>query len=428
MALTPAGSTANQVDSLNGHFKELYADKIKDLIPDGVKLYNMIGFMESKKLGNAYNQPVTLGLEHGFTYGGSDGAAFDLLKAIASTHENASIKGHEMVLRSYLSVGAVSRSMTSQAAFVQESKLIVQNMLKSFARRLEVQLMYGKVGLGIIKTNADASSCVIEDYEWAAGIWAGAEKMEVEIVDVADVDSSTISGAAAVTATVSSVDFSTKTINFSSAALGVAGDQDGRVILYSGARGKEFAGIHKIMSNKSDPLFGIDASQYSLFRSNEVEVGSDATTNASVLSFDKLEEAVAVAMEKGLVDEDVLVICNPKSWKNLLTEQAGKRMYDSSHSSEKAVNGSKNIEFYGQNGKIEITSSIFCKEGYAYVMPVKEFSRIGSSDITFDQPGFEGKFLKLLEHANAYELRAYTDQALFCPCPGLSTLMKFIKS
>jgi hypothetical protein len=427
MALTPAGSTANQVDSLNGHFKELYADKIKDLIPDGVKLYNMIDFMESKKLGNAYNQPVTLGLEHGFTYGGSDGAAFDLLKAIASTHENASIKGHEMVLRSYLSVGAVSRSMTSQAAFVQESKLIVQNMLKSFARRLEVQLMYGKVGLGVIASN-DTTSCVIYDHEWAAGIWAGAEKMEVEIVDAADVDSSSISGAAAISAKVSSVDFASKTITFDSAVFaGVDSDVD-RVILYSGARSKEFAGIHKIMSNKTDPLFGINAANYSLFRSNEVEVGSDATSNAAVLSFDKLEEAVAVAMEKGLVDEDVLVICNPKSWKNLLTEQAGKRMYDSSHSTEKAVNGSKNIEFYGQNGKIEITSSIFCKEGYAYVLPIKEFMRIGSSDITFDQPGFEGKFLKLLEHANAYELRAYTDQALFCPAPGLSTLMKFIKS
>jgi len=424
MALTPAGSTANQVDSLNGHFKELYADQIKDLIPDGVKLYNMVDFMESKKLGNAYNQPVTLGLEHGFTYGGSDGAAFDLLKAIASTHENASIKGHEMVLRSYLSVGAVSRSMTSQAAFVQESKLIVQNMLKSFARRLEVQLMYGKVGIGVVENDPDGSAptIVVEEHEWAAGIWAGAEKMEIDIFDALAVDSNT---AAKQTLTVSSVDFETRTITTTANADASIGPGD--VIMYSGANGKEFAGVHKIISNDGS-LFGIDASQYSLFKGNVVDVGTNFSGGEAVLSFDKLEEAVAVAMEKGLVDEDVLVICNPKSWKNLLTEQAGKRMYDSSHSTEKAVNGSKNIEFYGQNGKIEITSSIFCKEGYSYVIPVKEFSRIGSSDITFDQPGFEGKFLKLLENANAYELRAYTDQALFCPCPGLSTILRYIKS
>lgn len=424
MALTPAGSTANQVDSLNGHFKELYADKIKDLIPDGVKLYNIVDFMESKKLGNAYNQPVTLGLEHGFTYGGSDGAAFDLLKAIASTHENASIKGHEMVLRSYLSVGAVSRSMTSQAAFVQESKLIVQNMLKSFARRLEVQLMYGKVGIGVVENDPDGSAptIVVEEHEWAAGIWAGAEKMEIDIFDALAVDTNM---GAKQTLTVSSVDFETRTITTTANADMSIGPGD--VIMYSGANGKEFAGVHKIISNDGS-LFGIDASQYSLFKGNVVDVGTNFSGGEAVLSFDKLEEAVAVAMEKGLVDEDVLVICNPKSWKNLLTEQAALRMYDSSHSSEKAVNGSKNIEFYGQNGKIEITSSIFCKEGYSYVIPVKEFSRIGSSDITFDQPGFEGKFLKLLENANAYELRAYTDQALFCPCPGLSTILRYIKS
>ena len=77
---------------------------------------------------------------------------------------------------------------------------------------------------------------------------------------------------------------------------------------------------------------------------------------------------------------------------------------------------------------IEIHSSIYCKEGYAYVLPKDCYQRIGSSDITLDQPGFEGKFLKLLENANAYEMRAYTDQALVCHQPGTSTLLTFIKS
>lgn len=418
-----AGS--NTVSTLNGHFKELYADKIKDLIPDGVKCYNMIPFTESKKLGANYNQPVILGLEHGFTYGGSAGIAFQLGGAIASTHENAQIKGHEVVLRSYLSVGAVSRSMTSQAAFVQESKLIVQNMLKSFARRMEVQLMYGKSGLAEVDS-VSGNDIVIKDSEWAAGIWAGAEKMEIKIFDPADLNNGAASGRDSDQVfTITNVSFETKTISVSPAPT-VAVVQDD-VLMYSGANGNEFDGIHKILSNETDPLFGVSAASYSLFRSNKVNVGASAGSPA-VLSFEKLEEAVAVAMEKGLVDEDVLVICNPRSWKNLLTEQDAKRMYDSSYSSSKTEAGSKNIEFYGQNGKIEITSSIFCKEGYAYVLPVKEFMRIGSTDITFDQPGFEGKFLKLLENANAYELRAYTDQALFCPSPGLCTLLRYIKS
>ena len=35
----------NTVGNLNGMFKETYASKIKELIPDGVKLQNKIKFM-----------------------------------------------------------------------------------------------------------------------------------------------------------------------------------------------------------------------------------------------------------------------------------------------------------------------------------------------------------------------------------------------
>lgn len=40
-----------------------------------------------------------------------------------------------------------------------------------------------------------------------------------------------------------------------------------------------------------------------------------------------------------------------------------------------------------------------------------EFS-VGSSYIRFDQPGFDGIFFRLLENANAYEIRAYSDTRL----------------
>ena len=74
---------ASTVDTLNGLFKESYASKIRDLVPEGVKLLNMISFNSSDKApGNLYHAPVTLGLEHGVTYGGADGNVF-LLNAAA---------------------------------------------------------------------------------------------------------------------------------------------------------------------------------------------------------------------------------------------------------------------------------------------------------------------------------------------------------
>lgn len=407
----------NDFQTMNTIFKEAYADRVKDLIPDGVKLLNMITFTAAEKQpGNLYHQPVTLGLEHGFTYGGTGGTAFALRNGIASTHEDAQIRGHEMVLRSYLSVGAVSRSK-GKNSFIQASKLIVENMLKSFARRLEVQLMYGQAdgGLGVIES-ISTNTIKIEDHEWAPGIWSGSEKMPVEIRSSA--------GALRGEAEVTAVRLADKEVDVDSMPAGAVATD---VLFYAGAFGKEFAGIHKIITN-SGSLFNIDASQFSLWSGNLVDVGTNFAGGEAVLSFAKIEESIAVAMEKGLADEDVYVLCNPKSWNNLLTEQTAKRRYDSSYSESKLEDGAKALTFYGQNGQIEIHSTIYCKEGFAYVLPKSCYTRIGSSDVTLEQPGFEGKFLKLLENANAYEMRAYTDQALFCSQPGTSTLLRYIKS
>ena len=50
-------SSANKFgDNLNALFKESYGDEVKDLIPEGLKLYNMIKFMpKSKQPGNLYH-------------------------------------------------------------------------------------------------------------------------------------------------------------------------------------------------------------------------------------------------------------------------------------------------------------------------------------------------------------------------------------
>ena len=58
--------SANTLETLNGLFKELYADKVQNLIPDGIKLLSRIKFAsKNKNPGNQFHQPVVLGLEHG---------------------------------------------------------------------------------------------------------------------------------------------------------------------------------------------------------------------------------------------------------------------------------------------------------------------------------------------------------------------------
>lgn len=409
-------SQANTVDTLNGMFKEVYADKIENLIPDGVKLYNMIPFNgESKALGNLYHQPVVLGLEHGVTYGGPNGDAFNLNASIAGQMKDAQVQGYEMILRSVLSVGAASRSLNSNSSFEKSTKHLVANMLRSISRRLEVQIIYGKRGLGAVGTSPSGDEeLLISDASWAPGIWSGAETMLIDIYQ------SNLTTLRVANVEIASVNFDNRSITATSGVDGVV--QAGDVIFYKGANGNEFDGIDQIIRN-TGTLFNISASSFNLWRGNVQ--GNGAVTRD--LSFEIITNAVTRLVEKGLADQEVTVLINPLQFDVLLAEQDAKRLYDSSYSDAEHKAGSKEIMFYSQNGAIKIMSSIYVKAGSAYVLAMEEFSRVGSSDITFKQPGFEGEFFRILNDANGYELRAYTDQALFCTAPGRNAVIDDLK-
>ena len=402
------GTPNNSVGTLNGFFKETYADKLGELIPDGVKLLNKIKFMaKDKQPGNLYHQPVILGLEHGVTFAASDEDAFNLNAPVAGQVKDAQVRGNPVVLRSLLGYAAASRAaLGGQKAFMDATKFLVANMLRSMAKKLEIEMLYGQIGYGVIGSAVSAPTYTISTAEWAPGIWAGAEGMPIEIRDSAG----NISRG---TATVASVDMTTRTITLDAAIPGV---QATDVVWHKGAYGNEFPGIHRILTISSGVLFNINVGQFNLFRGNSYDALSGA------LSFTKLNQATARAVEKGL-DGKVLALCNPRGWANMLSDQAALRKYDSSYSSAKAENGMSSIKFHSQNGEIEIEPSIYVKEGYAYVLSMEEWFRVGSTDMTFKRPGQGEEFFRDLENAAAYELRLYSDQAVFCMAPGRNTII-----
>lgn len=421
-------SKANTQSSLNGLFKESYADKIKDLVPSAAKFLNLVKFSKGdKQLGLSFNEPVIIGLEGGVTYGGSEGEAFALNQIVSFPMKNATIKGYEIVLRSAISVGAASRAVSSKNSFERGTKLLVGNMLKSMSHRLECAMLYGQKGVAEVDsvTGAGNISFNIEAYEWAAGIWLGMTGHEIQIFDAT---LATLRGSFKIV----SVDLANKRITTASdltAAGVVATDRvffSGAVVAGATPEYKEQLGLHAI-ATASSSLFGINNSAEPLFQGNTIDVGSDANAGAAVLSFDKVEEAIAAMVDKGLAEEEVTLLVSNRSWKNLLTEQASKRSYDQSYSSAQLEQGSKVIKFFSQNGMIKIMASSYIKAGFAYAFCEKEFVRIGSTDVTFDPPGYEGEFFKLLENANGYEMRCYSDQALFTTRPSAITVLRYIK-
>jgi len=417
---------ANEVNTLNGLFKERYADKVKQLVPDHVKLYNAVKFDTSKKVGDSYNEPVVLSLESGFTYGGEDGSLFDLNDVKEFKMKKASIKARELVLRSAISIGALSRSASDKQSIEKAMDLMVGNMLKSVYHRLEVQMFYGQSGIGVVKTDitggAPSEAVEIQDAEWAAGIWNGTTNAAVEVFRAGSLVSEyEIVGYSLADKTVS--------LKKSAGNLGAAEIAEDDVIYFKGAATdtakNEFLGVHGI-AKESVSLFGITNTNEPLFQGSTVNVGSDATTGAAILSFAKIEEGIAAMVEKGLMEEEVSCYVNPKHWNSLLTEIDAKRQYDSSYSPAKQENGSREIMFHGQNGSIKVIASTFVKEGYSYLICEKDLKRIGSEEVTFKRPDGE-EYLELMEGKHGIEMRCYTDQALFTARPASLCILQNIK-
>lgn len=405
------GNPAGTVGTLNGLFKDTYADKLQELIPDGVKLLNKIKFMaKGKQPGNIFHQPVILGMEHGVTFAGSDEDAFNLNPPVAGQIKDAQIKGNGLVMRSILGYQAASRATgNGPQAFMDATKFLVANMLRSVAKTLEIELFYGQMGYATVASNT-TTAVTLTTAEWAPGIWAGAENMPIEI--------RTSNGAT------SKGEYTVVSVNMDSRVITLNADpgslSSGDVIWHKGAYGNEFPGIHKILTQSTGTLFNIDVAAYNLWRGNSFSAAGGA------LSFNKLTLAAERAVEKGL-DGRLLALVNPRAWANMMNDQAALRKYDSSYSAAKAENGSKSILFHSQNGDIEIEPSIYVKEGYAYLISLEDWYRVGSQDVSFKRPGGqEGDFFRDLENSAAYELRLFTDQALFCSAPGRQVIVTSI--
>lgn len=406
-------STANTFgQSLNAMFKETYADKMKHLIPEGLKILNKVKFLsKDKQPGNLFHMPVILGMEHGVTFASSDDDAFNLNPPVAGQIKDAQVRGNPVVMRAVLGYTAASRAAQGgNKAFEDATKYLVGNMLKSMSKKLEIEMLYGDSGYGTV-ASVSTTTVTITTAEWAPGIWAGGEQMPIEIRDSSGVTSRGEFKIVSV-----DMDARTITLDSSAAAAGVVATD---IIWHKGAYGNEFKGIHKILSQSTGTLFNINVGTYNLFRGNVYSAGSAA------LSFTKVQSAIARAVEKGL-DGKVLCLVNPRTWSNLLSDQAALRMYDQSYRSSEMENGSQSIKFHGQNGEIEIEPSIYVKEGYAYILAVEDWVRVGSQDVSFKRPGQGDEFFRDLENSAGYELRLFSDQALFSMSPGKNVLIQSI--
>ena len=84
-------------------------------------------------------------------------------------------------------------------------------------------------------------------------------------------------------------------------------------------------------------------------------------------------------------------------------------------------NGFEELYVYAQNGLMRIKPHSMVKGGEAFVLPINTIKRIGSTDVTFNNPGMGNKFFRELSDNAGFELRCYSDQAVFIEKPAKAT-------
>lgn len=409
----------NTTSTLDGLFKTVYGEGPVNAIPEVSILQKKIKFQKADKIGKSYNFPVILSNEAGVTYLAAGAGVTTLNDSIAAQLKEASIDANQIIIRGQMDYEAAAKAVGSKEAFKNASELLVENLMETGSRRLEMAFIYGQspTGLGTADSSANVSATTTNvtmlAAGWAPGIWAGSEGAVVQFYAVSN-DALVSSGADSYF-TVTSVNFSTRVIKFTGTATGITALDSAlaadHYIHWKGARTVEPVGLDKIITN-SGTLFGIDAAVYGLWSGSSYSFLSASATVAKILNM------VGQAVSKGGLMEEVDVLLSPKTFMNLSGSMTDLRRQNGGQSEKTGIGGFENIVLMGPNGKINLVPHPMIKEGECFAAPMKRFKRVGSQEFSFETPGRSGELFLHVPDKNAYELRLYGAQAIICTTPA----------
>lgn len=411
----------NTVSSM-GMYKRIYGDTLDNVVPNSSVVYDLIGFDDDNKLGDSYRQSITLTNEHGFTYNGSGGGVVTLNNAIQANIVEANQTGFEMIGRGRITYAAASRGVTSEQAFKQTWGTVLFNLRKASMKRLELTLLRGRYGLGVVSSNS-SGVLTITAASWSPTTWAGMEGAVLEAWTGTTASETQHNG----DLTVSTISYTNNTVTVTGTNAAVTTND---VLYLKGARTatafNESVGLIGIAQN-SGTLFGIDSTA-----ANQSLWAGNTKSSFGTPTMGRFLDAVTAAVEKGL-DEKCYLLVPPKGWEVLNSDLAAQRMFDGTYSKEKGENGVQRISYYGQAGEVELRTHVYLQRGEAVIFPKTPYKRVGSSDVAMGVPSLNAgdgsaarEIFFHLENNNVVEARTFSDQALFCDMPSTSVYISGI--
>ncbi len=426
-------ATTNDTTQLTGILKHVYAKGI-------VNAYDFEAPLASKRIkydyqkagiGNLYNQPVDLILEHSLTCSAADSTP-TFLAINAGAMQNAQSGGMQMYGRSSVTYEALARAKESGSkAFESAVKRVTGRLAKSHLKRLEMQLITGRRGIAVgsaISGTSTTRALVVSDETWSAARFAGMTGCTLAM-QRADRSTAVAPSTGAVGSfTLTSVDVATKTLNITAnstdaTAMDTYWPLGG--VLYFESNGTisqfglttEIAGLDA-WCNMSGTWFNIACSSYDLWNPNVY------STSTGVISFGKIVEAAEMVGAYGSVRR-LCALVSLKAFSVLNTDIAALRQYDSSYKTTRSEMGVSGIVFNTSIGEIEILPHPLQSDGICHIFAPDEVLRTGACDIEFVDRGGD-KIILESSTTPAGEVRTMSNQQLFVEQPRHLVLMSGI--
>jgi hypothetical protein len=413
--------------SAEGYFKEIYADKLEELIPEFSVLSEEVPFEERERLGDTYNFPIRTKRSHGWTMasGATSETAFQLNAVVSGEMKNASLAGSMFVHREAMAYKAVLKATEKgKAAFGDLFDDTVEDVINTASFMRELCMLYGGTDIGVLETDGAASatqSFTLTAASSALGLWA---QMEGAKIDIRSANLATLRNATE-DVTVNSVDIDSS----NRVVINVTGDAtelDNVIatdrIVPKGFYGNWFPGLDAITTNSGE-LFGINATTYPIWRANAL-----ALTGSPALAMAHITKAAApIVMRAGM--RPLKCFIGTLVWADLNNDVAALRQFVDSQKAGVEL-GTQKITYYGPNGIIEIVPHPMIKTGEAFLGDTKKMKRVGTTDLTFNL-GVEGqnsRFLRELENNAGFEFRCLWDQATVITQPRAWTKITGIRA
>jgi hypothetical protein len=397
---------------LDGFFKEQYVGEAIDATPDWAILGDLIKYDEEHSPGGDYVRNIIFRRPHGITFGAA-ATAYTLNDALPIETEDIRLNSKEFVLRTKIAIGLLARAKDNRQAFAKIMDPVVKTMNDSSHFYREMCLLYGGRHIGASTTNStNPSAGTTMDIEistatFAAGLWAQMEGAKLDVYDDSVDGGTKRNTGGPITVTV---------VDIPNHKITVSGDNTSLTNIYNnrtdsflkplGADGVWMKGLSLIVGHTSGSLFGVNATNRTLWRGNSLANGSVP------VGFSTFEKAASKTLPRGGLGKRV-VLLGHQSWSDLNIDSLGYR-YETNKKGGTLDLGVKNYTHTWVGGEIQFVLHPMVWPSEAYMFDPDVFTRIGSTDHTWSLPNMPERFFVLDQDSNAFQIRCMWDQALFC--------------